>query len=407
MNHERIVIVGGGHAAAQLVASLRQEGWAGGITLVSAEPVLPYHRPPLSKHYLSDGQHADEILIRPAQFYAGHDVDVNLGVRVCAIDRAEKCITLHNGARLAYHKLALTTGAVGRKLAIPGAALDGVLFLREIGDVDRIRQYAAPGKRAVILGGGYTGLEVAASLRKLGMAVTVVEASARVLQRVTAPEVSQFYARVHGEEGVQILTGVAPASIDGAVQVSGVTLADGAQLGADLVICGIGVVPETTLAHDAGLKVENGICVDEFARTSDPDIVAAGDCTSHYNRYYQRTLRLESVQNATDQAKTAAKTLCGKLESYASLPWFWSDQYDAKLQIAGLSQGYDQVVIRGDWQQGRSFAAFYFLKGKLLAVDAINRPKEFLLTRRLLTEGRSPDPALLGDESQQIQDLLK
>lgn len=407
MTDAGIVIIGGGHAAAQLAASLRHEGWSGKLALVSAEPVLPYNRPPLSKSYLSGAQHSDEILIRPASYYAGLDIDMNLGVRVTSIDRTEKIVHLHNGARLVYHKLALATGATVRKIGIPGAQLDGVLYLREIGDVDRIREFAAPGKRAVILGGGYTGLEVAASLRKLGMAVTVIEASARILQRVTALEVSEFYSRIHHEEGVDILTGVAPVSIGGSMQADSVTLADGRTIAADLVICGIGVLPTCTLAEEAGLKVDNGISVDEFARTSDPDIVAAGDCTNYFNPYYQRTLRLESVQNATDQAKTAAKTLCGKLEPYKSLPWFWSDQYDAKLQIAGLSQGYDRVVLRGDFTAGRSFAAFYFQGAKFLAVDAINRPKEFLLSRRLLSEGRSPDPDGLGDESIPIQDLLK
>jgi len=407
MSHERIVIIGGGHAAAQVAASLRPEGWAGEISLISAEPVLPYHRPPLSKTYLAGAQHSDEILIRPASFYASLNIDVNLGVRVTGIDRRKKIVMLHNGAQLPYHKLALTTGASVRKLAIPGVQLEGVLYLRDLADVDRIREFVAPGKRAVILGGGYIGLELAASLRKLGMSVTVVEASQRVLQRVTAPEVSEFYSRIHREEGVEILTGVAPTSINGTSQVESVSLANGHRIAADLVVCGVGVLPETSLAEDAGLTVDNGICVDEFARTSDPDIVAAGDCASHFNPYCQRTLRIESVQNATDQAKTAAKTLCGKFEPYNSLPWFWSDQYDAKLQIAGLSQGYDQVVIRGDWKEGRSFAAFYFQNGRFLAVDAINRPKEFLLSRRLLSEGRSPNPENLGDLSVPIQDLLQ
>ncbi|MFL6633272.1 MAG: NAD(P)/FAD-dependent oxidoreductase [Massilia sp.] len=406
MSHERIVIIGGGHAAAQLAASLRSEGWTGPVSLVSAEPSLPYHRPPLSKTYLAGAQHSDEILIRPAHFYANANIDTMLGVRVTAINRAEKYITLHNGARLPYQKLALATGAVVRKIAISGAWLDGVLYLREMEDAERIREYAAPGKRAVILGGGYTGLETAASLRKLGMEVTVVEASSRVLQRVTAPEVSEFYTRIHQEEGVEILTGSAPASINGKSQVESVTLQNGQRISADLVICGIGVLPADSLAEDAGLKVDNGICVDEFGRTSDPDIVAAGDCTSHYNPFYDRTLRLESVQNATDQAKAAAKTLCGKLEPYKSLPWFWSDQYDAKLQIAGLSQGYDSVVVRGDHREARSFAAFYFQNGKLIAVDAINRSKEYLMARRWLAEGRTPAPERLADESLPVQELM-
>lgn len=407
MSNEHVVVIGGSHGAAQLVVSLRQEGWTGKISLVSAEPIVPYHRPPLSKTYLAGEQHQDEILIRPANFYPGAEVDLVLGSRVIAINREDKYITLHDGGRIRYDKLALTTGANVRKLALPGGHLKGVLYLRDLGDVDRIRQFTGKDKHAVVIGGGYIGLEAAASLKKNGMHVTVLEALPRVLQRVTASEISEFYRRVHREEGVDVLTGVVAKSINGEGLVESVSCENGLQIKADLVIIGIGVLPETKLAEDAGLEVDNGILVDEFARTSDHDIVAAGDCTNHFNPLYQRRIRLESVQNATDQAKTAAKTLCGKLEPYRSLPWFWSDQYDVKLQIAGLSQGYDHVVVRGDWEKGRSFSVFYFLKHKFIAVDAVNRPKEFMLSRRLLAEGRTPDLTQLGDDSIPIQDLLK
>lgn len=407
MSDEHVVIVGGSHGAAQLASSLRQEGWGGRISLVSADAMIPYHRPPLSKAYLAGKQHSDEILIRPASFYQGAQVDLVLGSRVTAINKTEKYITLQGDVRIPYTKLALTTGASVRKLVLPGDHLEGVLYLRDCKDVDLIREFVAEGKHAVIIGGGYIGLETAASLRKLGMKVTVLEALDRVLQRVTAPEISEFYTRVHREEGVEILTGAVPTSINGVHTVESVSCEGGPTLKADLVIIGIGVVPETALADSAGLVIDNGVRVDEFARTSDPDIVAAGDCTSHYNPIYQRWVRLESVQNATDQAKVAAKTLCGRLEPYATLPWFWSDQYDVKLQIAGLSQGYDQVIIRGDWKQGRSFAAFYFLKDKFIAVDAVNRPREFMLSRRLLSEGRTPNREQLGDDTVSVQDLLK
>jgi 3-phenylpropionate/trans-cinnamate dioxygenase ferredoxin reductase subunit len=236
--------------------------------------------------------------------------------------------------------------------------------------------------------------------------VTVLEAMPRVLQRVTAPEVSAFYTRVHREEGVEIITDAAVASLQGTTDVEAVALADGTRIEADLVIIGVGVTPATELAEEAGLAVDNGIVVDEFARTSDHSIVAAGDCTNHYNPIYDIRLRLESVQNATDQAKTASSTLCGKLQPYRALPWFWSDQYDLKLQIAGLSQGFDQVVLRGDSESGRSFAAFYFRQGRLLAVDAVNRPQEFMAVRKALAEGRSADPARLIDESIDIQQAL-
>jgi 3-phenylpropionate/trans-cinnamate dioxygenase ferredoxin reductase subunit len=403
MDTEHAVIVGASHAAAQLGASLRQSGWQGRVSIVGEEALPPYHRPPLSKAYLAGEKHSDELLIRPANFYEKSDIDLVLGNRVTAVDRQNKSITLHDGGSIPYTKLALTTGARVRKLTLPGHELDGVFYLRDLGDVDRIRSYIGPGKSAVIIGGGYIGLETAASMRKLKMHVTVLEALPRVLQRVTAPAVSAFYSRVHAEEGVNIITDAAVASLEGNGRVRQVKLADGTLLDADLVVIGVGVIPATELAEAAGLAVDNGIVVDEFARTSDPDIVAAGDCTNHYNPLFDRRLRLESVQNATDQAKTAANTLCGKLEKYNTLPWFWSDQFDLKLQIAGLSQGFDRVVLRGAADTGRSFAAFYFHGDKLLAVDAVNRPKEFMMVRKALNSGLIADADKLADEAIDIQ----
>lgn len=403
MATEHAVIVGASHAAAQLASSLRQGGWTGNISIVGEEAIPPYHRPPLSKAYLAGEKHSDELLIRPATFYEKAGIDLVLGTRVSGLDRDNKVITLHDDGTVPYTKLALTTGANVRKLNLPGHDLDGVFYLRDLMDVDRIKGYVGPGKSAVIIGGGYIGLETAASLRKLGMQVTVLEALPRVLQRVTAPEVSAFYSRVHAEQGVNIITDAAVESLAGNGAIEGVKLGDGTNLVADLVVIGVGVLPATELAEAAGLEVDNGIVVDQFARTTDPDIVAAGDCTNHYNPIYDRRLRLESVQNATDQAKTAANTLCGKLEAYNTLPWFWSDQYDLKLQIAGLSQGFDRVVMRGSSESGRSFAAFYFSGERLLAVDAVNRPKEFMSVRRALTTGQIADPEKLADESIDIQ----
>jgi 3-phenylpropionate/trans-cinnamate dioxygenase ferredoxin reductase subunit len=406
MDKQHCVIIGGSHAASQLAASLRQEGWEGMVTLVSAEPLLPYQRPPLSKGYLAGNKSYEDLLIRPASFYEKERIDLLLGTRVESIDRDRRIVILHDGAEIPYTRLALATGARVRRIHVAGADLEGVLYLRELKDVDRIQQFVAPGKAAVIVGGGYIGLETAASLRQLGMHVTVLEAMPRILQRVTAPEVSEFFARIHKEEGVRLMTGVAVTGFYGSKSVERVVLASGEELKADLVIVGIGVVVESDLAQHSGVVTDDGICVDEYARTSDPDIVAVGDCTRHFNALYGRQLRLESVQNAMDQAKVAAKTLCGKLEPYNALPWFWSDQYDVKLQIAGLSQGYDRVVIRGDWETGRSVAVFYFLGEKLLAVDAMNRPKEFMLTRRALTERRTVDPALLADDSMPLQAIF-
>jgi 3-phenylpropionate/trans-cinnamate dioxygenase ferredoxin reductase subunit len=294
-----------------------------------------------------------------------------------------------------------------RRLPVPGESLRNVLYLREIVDVHALRAAVVPGGQAVVVGGGYIGLEAAASLRKLGMEVTVLEAQPRVLQRVTAPEVSAFYTRVHEEEGVRVLTQVSVAALEGDAQVRAVRLADGRRLDADLVVVGVGVLPASALAQEAGLDVDNGIVVNEHARTNDEHIYAIGDCTRHYNPIYRRWLRLESVQNASDQARTAALALCGKPTPYRALPWFWSDQYDLKLQIAGLSEGFDEVVMRGDPRSGRSFAAFYFHDGRLIAVDAVNRPKEFMLSKRLLAEGKSADPRRIADETIDLKDCFQ
>lgn len=403
MSGDHCVVAGGGHAAAQMVASLRQEGWTGSITLVSDEPILPYHRPPLSKGFLCGDKSQEELLIRSPEFYEQNRVEAVLAVRVLSLDRGGKRVTLDNGASLAYDKLVLATGARARKLDVPGASLPGVHYLRTVGDVASIQQSIGEGRHVVMIGGGYIGLEAAASLRKAGMRVTVLEALPRLLQRVTAPEVSAFYARVHREEGVEIVTDAVAEEIVGENAVEAVLLRDGRTIVADAVVVGIGVQPATELAEAAGLEVDNGIVVDEFGATSDPDIFAVGDCSNHLSPVYGRRLRLESVQNATDQARTAALALCGKGVPYRALPWFWSDQYDLKLQIAGLCTDYDQVVLRGNASEGRSFSAFYFREGRLLAVDCINRPKDFMLSKRFLSEGRSADMQAIADESIDIK----
>jgi 3-phenylpropionate/trans-cinnamate dioxygenase ferredoxin reductase subunit len=406
MSKQTCVIVGASHAGTQLSLSLRQGGWEGRILLLGDEPVKPYQRPPLSKAILSGEKSVEQIPIRPAAVIENAGIEMRLGNRVDSIDRDQKLLHLSDGEVLGYDKLALTLGAYPSRVPLTGSDKAGVHYLRKLADVDQIRPFIGRGKSAVIVGGGYIGLEAGAILRQTGMSVTVLEALPRVLQRVTAPVVSDFYQRLHREEGLEIVTGALVTSIEGENHVEKVHCADGSQHDADLVIIAVGVLPHTRLAAEAGLDVEDGILVDEFAHTSDPDILAAGDCTRHFNPIYQRRVRLESVQNAMDQAKTAASTLNGNPQPYHALPWFWSDQYDVKLQIAGLSQGYDNIVQRGDPENGRSFSVFYFLDDRLLAVDAINRPGEFMMGKKLILAEAAVDKSKLADESIPAKDLL-
>jgi len=405
MPEQTCVIVGASHAGTQLALSLRQGGWEGRIVLAGDEPVKPYQRPPLSKDVLSGVKSPEQIPIRPPVVLENAGIEFMLGCRVEMIDRARKILYLDNGKSLAYDKLALTLGAYPSTIPLTGTDKYGVHYLRTLADVEQIRPLIGEGKSAVIIGGGYIGLEAGAVLRQTGMTVTVLEALPRVLQRVTAPVVSTFYQRLHDEEGLWVVTGALVTSIEGKYQVERVHCADGSEIVADLVIIAVGVLPNTELAARAGLNVEDGILVDEFARTSDPDIVAAGDCTRHFNPIYQRRVRLESIQNAMDQAKTAAATLNGAPQPYHTLPWFWSEQYDVKLQIAGLSQGYDNLVLRGDPETGRSFAVFYFQGERLLAVDAINRPGEFMMGKKLLLAGARVDKEKLADDNIPVKNL--
>jgi len=382
---ERAVIVGASHAGAQLAANLRREGWSGEVVLIGDEGGLPYHRPPLSKGYLAGKNGLDDLLIRGADFYEKQHIRL-LNATVDAIHRSAKRVSLSTGDTLTYTKLALCTGARARRLPTPGVDLPGIHYLRTAADVELIRAAATPGRRVVIVGGGYIGLETAASLCSLGMNVTVLEATERVLERVTAPEVSAFYTRIHNGEGVEIRTHALVEAFFGNGGVQEVVLADGEPIPADLVIVGVGVVPNTELASAAGLSVDNGIVIDDQARTSDPDIVAAGDCTSHTMARYGSRIRLESVSSAGEQAKIAAATICGKHSAIAALPWFWSDQYDLKLQIAGLNAGYDEVLLSGDPSRERDFSCFYFREGELIAADCVNRPRDFMSSKRAISQ---------------------
>ena len=399
------IIIGASHAAAQLVLSLRQEGWQGKITVIGDEASLPYQHPPLSKTFLRGDKAANEIFIRPQAFYEKHNIDFILETRVESIHPASKSIILSSGEILKYDKLALCTGSRVRQLTLPGVELNGVHYLRTLRDGEGIKSDMTSAKEAVIVGGGYIGLETAASLKTLGIEVTVVEMASRVLARVTAPVMAEFYTRMHQEEGVVIKTGVTVSTFEGKGKIERVICTDGSHLNTDLVVIGVGIIPNVELAEVAGLDVDNGILVDEFARTNDPDIVAAGDCTNHPNVLYGQHLRLESVPNALEQPKSAAASICGKEKAYNALPWFWSDQYDLKLKIAGLSQGHDQVVIRGDKNNSRSFVAFYLKSGKLIAADCVNRPREFLVCKRLIGSGSAIDVARLKDENTSPEDF--
>ncbi|QHE84152.1 NAD(P)/FAD-dependent oxidoreductase [Hydrogenophaga sp. BPS33] len=392
------VILGSSHAGAQLATSLRQEGWSGRIVMVGEEAHPPYHRPPLSKTFAKGETTLQQLFIRDPAVYAQHGIELRLGCGVLAIDRVRQQVALADGHTLPYDKLAICTGAAVRKMPVRGADLPGIHGLRAVDDVLAIRADIQAGQQAVVVGAGYIGLEAAAMLRGMGMQVTVLETASRVLARVTSPEVSAFYERVHAEQGVRVLTGVGVSHFEGGDRVTHVVMSDGTRHRAHLVIVGIGVTPRVELAQAAGLAVDDGIVVDAHARTTDPAIVAAGDCTRHVSELYG-SVRLESVPNANEQAKSAAAGLCGKDKPYHALPWFWSDQYGLKLQIAGLQRGYDQVVLRGDAAQSHSFAAFYLSGGRLIAADCVNRPQEFMVAKRLIQQRATPDPQALSDDT--------
>ena len=402
----RIIIVGAGHAAGQLVMSLRTDGFSGSITVIGEEPHVPYQRPPLSKQYLGGEVGAAKLYLRPVEWYRDAGIELILGTAVTGIDRAAKTIALSDGRTLEYDQLALTTGSRVRTLPMPGVDLPGVFYLRTIQDVDRIREHLVARRRLAIIGGGYIGLEATAVAVKLGLVVTVLEMDTRVMSRVVAPIMSEFFEDVHRTAGVDVRTSVRVTGIARNEDSLSVCSNDGAIVVADLVIIGVGIVPNVELAAAAGLPTDNGILVDEFGRTSDPCIVAAGDCTNHPSLIYGRRVRLESVQNAMSQARVAAAALNGKPKPYTDVPTFWSEQYDLRLQIVGLSQGYDDIVVRGDPGE-RAVALFYLKEGVLIAVDAINKPMEFMHCRRLVADRALVAPDQLKDPAVPVQDAIK
>jgi 3-phenylpropionate/trans-cinnamate dioxygenase ferredoxin reductase component len=406
--YESIVIAGGGQAAVQTVDTLRRKGFAGKLTIVGDEPYLPYQRPPLSKKYLAGALERERLLIRPPPYYTEHRIDTHPGRRVSAIAPREQHVRLDDGRVLAYDALVLATGSRARRLAVPGGELAGVHYLRSIADADRIRAASAAGGRALIIGGGYIGLEVGATLRELQMEVTVLEMTARVMSRVTCPQVSAFYEAEHARHGVRIHCDETLRALHADPHTGRVRAAlteSGREYPADLVIIGAGVVPADELARAAGLECENGVVTDGFCRTSDPSIWAAGDCASHLNRQYGRHLRLESVDNAFEQGTTVALNLLGQPTPHDKVPWFWSDQFDLKLIIVGLAHGYDQVLVRGRPAE-RSFSACYLRGGELIAIDTVNAPRDQMAARKLIGTHARPNPEKLADPAVPLKDTL-
>lgn len=404
------IIIGAGQAGLQTIISLRQGGYEGAITLIGDEAFLPYQRPPLSKAYLSGKMERERLFLKPDNFFTDNNVTLRLETRVDAIDRDTKSVTLADGETLSFDKLVFATGSRPRLLDLPGRALGNIFDLRGMDDIDAMQPHFVAGKKLVVIGGGYIGLEAAAVAAGMDLNVTVLEAAPRLLARVAEPEISAFYDRVHKDHNVTIITDSRIEGFAGDDTVSGVSMADGSLIEADLVITGIGILPNIEIAKAAGLEINNGIVVNDLGQTSDADIFAAGDCTFHPNNVLGRTLRLESVPNAIEQGKAVASAICGAPKPYHQVPWFWSDQYDVKLQIAGVPLQVDKKVLRGD-DATNSFAWFYFTGDKLTGVTAVNRPAEFMAGRMLIEKAAmgevTIDPARLSDESIKPKEWLQ
>ena len=388
---EAVVIAGSGQAGYQIAASLRAEGYDGPIALIGEEFHPPYQRPPLPKAFVLGKQDQTRLLLRPEAYYADHRIELLAGEKVVAIERTTRIVRLKSGRRMSYGKLVLALGARNRRLPVPGAALEGVCYLRTLGEAVELKQRLEQTSQVVVIGGGFVGLEVAASARALGKPVAVVEALPRLMARAVGSLISEFVRAAHAAHGTEILLNVQVREIRGeGGKAREVVLSDGRVIAADLVVIGVGIVPRTELADEAGLPVDNGIVADEFLRTADEHIFAIGDCAQYPSAFSGSRVRLESVQNAVDQGVAVARTLAGKPAAYSAVPWFWSDQFDIRLQMAGLPEGHDQQVVRGDPATGK-FSVFHFRNGKLCSVDSINRPGDHLAARKLLGANRLQD----------------
>lgn len=404
---QHVVIVGAGHAGGSMASLLRQQGFDGRITLLGQETTAPYQRPPLSKAWLKADASADELLLKPLAYYDGVRIGLQLGATVTAIDTGAQTVAFNDGRQLGYDHLVLATGAGARRLQIPGHELDGILYLRDVGDAQRLRAALAGARRIGIIGGGYIGLEVAASARALGVGAVIIEREARLLSRVASAAISSFFQHRHEEQGVDFILGAGVAAIEGeAGRVAGVRLADGSLVDCDLLLVGIGAIPNDALAASAGLAVDGGVVVDADARTSVPNVYAIGDLALRPVPFCARRCRVESIPNALDGARRAACAIVGKDCPADEVPWFWSDQYDVKLQIAGIAGEIDRIVVRGAPDSGR-FSVFHLRANVLQAAEVVNAPGDFLAAKKGIASGRVVDPERLADPDTPVMSLFR
>ena len=401
-----VLIVGAGHGGAQAAIMLRQQKFEGSIAIIGEEPEIPYERPPLSKEYFAGEKPFERILIRPAKFWDERQIDMLLSKRVVSVDPSGHCVSTDSGETISYGKLVWATGGAPRMLPIPGGDLPGVQGVRTRADADAMKAASETANQIVVIGGGYIGLEAAAVLSKFGKKVVLLEALPRVLARVAGEPLSRFYEHEHRSHSVDVRLGIVVEAIEGDSRATGVRLAGGEVIAADLVIVGIGIVPAVEPLIAAGANGGNGVLVDEICRTSLPDIYAIGDCAAHVNGFADgATIRLESVQNANDMANTVAKAICGDAQPYNAVPWFWSNQYDLKLQTVGLSSGYDETVVRGD-PANRSFSVLYLKDGRVIALDCVNAIKDYVQGKALVTGRQAFDKADLADAGRPLKELV-